>query len=573
MKLEGIMKLQSRGLFDPVLEEALAAAASNLPDPELSKLHTICSDVMFRKGQYNDAVVYGRMAVEADDGNAEGYSCLGWAEYWLGMNESALQHLKKAVELAPDSAEYRYRVGSILHNAFGNLPEAEAEFSMAVEADPSHTLAWQQRGICRWSQGNREGAENDYRKGAMLGDPYCGYILRYYGYPLEAPMEKVALARDCRRQNDHGTAADLLKQALDQGMGAPEKQTEVRLELAECLSDMKLESEAETQYGLAIEEAPMNPFCHGERGLFHYNASRDCEAENDFRKALELAQDKSRYVFYLGRLYAVSGRPEEGLALLDPAIEEDPYDVALFHSRAICRVKLGMHEGAKEDFQRADFLGHRSAQRDRRQTYGDEYAIDFFAAGIEAGDQNNPGLAIEKFSRAADLFRRQSVHSGDRAWRYAANSLHNLGYYRHQAGELKEAVEDISKALEMTPHYKDAWISMGNVYDTMGSLDEALECYNRAIDLQPNDGRGYYSRGRILLAQKRFDEGAEDFSKAAMFYGRNDWKGDAYFNRARCHEGAGRISEAIEDYQQAVSHGIQQGMFESVRLREIHGIG
>jgi len=134
-------------------------------------------------------------------------------------------------------------------------------------------------------------------------------------------------------------------------------------------------------------------------------------------------------------------------------------------------------------------------------------------------------------------------------------------------------VDHISKALEMTPHYKDAWISMGNVYNTMGSLDEALECYNRAIGLQPNDGRGYYSRGRILLAQKRFDEGAEDFSKAAMFYGRNDWKGDAYFNRARCHEGAGRISEAIEDYQQAVSHGIQQGMFESVRLREIHGIG
>ncbi len=106
----------------------------------------------------------------------------------------------------------------------------------------------------------------------------------------------------------------------------------------------------------------------------------------------------------------------------------------------------------------------------------------------------------------------------------------------------------------------------------MGSHPEALKCFNRAIELRPNDGRGYYSRGRIFLAQKRYDDGVEDFSKAAMFYQRNDWKGDAFFNRARCHEGAGRIRQAIDDYQQAFSHGIQQGMFESVRLRGAHGI-
>jgi tetratricopeptide (TPR) repeat protein len=406
----------------------------------------------------------------------------------------------------------------------------------------------------------------------MLGEPYCGYILNYYGYPLDAPMEKVALARNCRAQNDPGTAAELFKQALDPGMGTPDKQAAIRLELAECLNSMKMSDEAQAQYGIAIEEAPLNPLCYGKRGLFHYNASRDSDAESDFKRAIELADDRSRYIFHLGRLYAVSGRPEEGLALLDPAIEENPYSVGLFHSRALCRLKLGMDEGAKDDFRRADFLGHRTAQADRRQAYGDEDAMDFFSAGIEAGERNDFAHAAEHFARAGEMFRPQSLHPGDLAWRYTAKSLHNLGYYRHQKGELKEALDSIEQALEMTPHYKDAWISLGNVHDTMGNPADALECYNRAIELQPNDGRGYYSRGRILMAQKRFDEGAEDFSRAANFYGRNDWKGDAFFNRAKCHEGAGRIRQAMDDYQQAFSHGIQQGMYESVRLREAHGI-
>lgn len=302
MDINGIKALNSRGLLDPVIEEALEAAASGLSNKELSRLYEMCSDVMFRKGQYNDAVAYGEMAAEADPDNAGGFSCLGWAEYWLGMNGKALEHLKRAVELSPGTGEYHYRLGSLLHNAHGDLPGAEAEFSLAVEAHPSLTLAWQQRGICRWNQGNRDGAEGDYRQGARLGDPYCGYILRYNGFSLDSPLEKVALARDCRGQNDTGTAAELLKQALEQGLDTPEEQLETRLLLADYLWDMKQSQEAETQYGITIEEAPKDPRCHRKRGWFYYMASRDDEAERDFKRALELANDKSSAAANLGEL-------------------------------------------------------------------------------------------------------------------------------------------------------------------------------------------------------------------------------------------------------------------------------
>ena len=571
MKLKKLMDLKERGLLDPVIEEALETVHTGSSGKELSQLHALCSDVMFQKAQYNEAVMYGEMSVEADPENAEGYSCLGWAEYWLGINQKALADLQRAVELSPETSEYHYRTGSILNNVFGKLPEAEAEFTAALEADPSHALAWQQRGICRWNQGNREGAEQDYRRGAELGDSYCGYILQYNGFALETPMEKIAFARDSWAQNDSQTAVDLIEQTLE---SAPEaNRVEIRLELADKLSSMKLNDKAEFHYNLAIEEAPENPECYGRRGWLYYCVSRDDEAERDFLKAMELDPENSRYPSNLGNLYAVSARPQEGLAVLDPAIEKDPFFSELYYARALCRMKLGMDEEAKSDFNEADFMGHRNAQNDRRQAYGDEFPMDFFSAGIEAGEQNDLQLAAENFARAAEMFETETKYQGDKAFRYASKSLHNLGYYQYLSGGMNDAaIKNMKKALEMVPHYKDAWISLGNVYNSTGEQDKALNCYNRAIELQPNDGRGYYSRGRINLDLQEYDAGVDDFSRAVDFYRRRDWQGDAYYNRGRCHEGAGRIHEAIADYNQAFGLGIQQGLHESFRLKDQYGI-
>lgn len=570
--MDTIKEMVKRGLTDPVIEEALGRMEA-ADSAELAELHAICSDTMFRKAQYTDAVYHGERAVAADPGLAEGHMHLGWAMYWLGLNGGALDHLRTACRLKPDSAEAQYRLGSLMANALGKREEAEECFSLAVESDPSHTLAWQQRGICRWNLGNREGAEHDYRKGAEAGDPWCGYILEYNGFPVATPGEKMALADDCWAQNQRDRSLELMREAIHQGFDSPEKQLNARLKLAESLSAMKMNEEAEREFDLAIESAPEKSSCYMKRGWHFYNISRDDRAEEDIKKAMELDPENSLYPARLGNLYAVSGRPDEGLKVLDPAVEKDPLSRHLFYSRALCRMKLGMDEGAVEDFGRADFLGHTEAQKDRRQVYGDTTAMDFFAAGLEAGDRNEYQNAAGLFRKAAEMFDAGKKHPGDLAWRYTAKSLHNLGYYQHMMGGMhQEAEGNMKKALEMLPCYKDAWISLGNLYDSWDRKDEALDSFNRAIDLQANDGRGYYSRGRILLAQGRFDEGAEDFSRAASFYQRNDWKGDAFFNRARCHEGAGRVEQAIEDYQQAFNHGIQQGMFESVRLRGEYGM-
>lgn len=573
MSIELVREAKSRDLLDYTIEKALEVIETGVAESELSELFSICSDIMFRKGQYTDAVRYGEKSIEADPRSSSGHSNLGWAAYWLGRSDEALQHLKKAVELNPDNADIHYRLGSVHNNSFRNLPEAEEAFTRALEIDPDYLLAWQQRGICFYSQGKNSESESDYRKAAELGDAYSAYCLSNNGYLIETPGEKVAFGRDFWTQNNTQTAVDYFKQAIEQGFDTPERTHEVKLELADKLSWMKQNDDAEFWYTQAIEDAPESAEALSRRGWHYYCVSRDADAENDFRKALDLDPGNTLFTARLGNLYAVSGAATKGLEILDPAIAQYPFSADLFQARALCHKEMGNEEQAKEDFRQADFFGHGNALKNRRAAYGDEDAVDFFQAGIEMGGQNNASGAVEQFRKAAEKFREKIKYTGDKAWRYTAKSLHNMGMNMHISGlDPDQAAASVSEALEMDPLYVDAWATLGNIQNGRNNTEDAMKCYTRMIELQPNEGRGFYSRGRIHMAEGMWDPGVKDFTSAANLYTRKDWRADALYNRARCHEGAGRIHEAIADYEEAFNNGIQQGIQDSFRLKDQHNI-
>ena len=573
MGIEAIREAKSRGLLDYTIEEALERINSGPEKSELAELYSICSDVMFVKGQYTDAVFYGEKCIESDPGSSSGYSNLGWAEYWLGRNEKAVAHLEKAAELAPDNADIHYRLGSVYNNAFRKVPEAEKEFTRALEIDPQYQLAWQQRGICFYQQEKFAEAESDYRKAAELGDSYSAYCLSNNGSLIETPGEKLALGRDFWTQKDTQTAVDYFKNALEQDFDSKEKTVEVKLELADKLSWMKLNVEAELYYTQVIEDAPENAEAWSRRGWHYYCTSKDSEAEADFRKAISFDENNVLFKSRLGQLLAVSGKPQAGIEILNSAIDDDPLCADLYQARALCHKELGSITQAKDDFRQADFLGNNNAMGNRRDAFGDEDAIDFFSAGVDMGQQNNLAGAIEQFRKALEMFRTQSKYRGDKAWRYTSKSLHNMGMNMHTLGGNPEGAEEaVREALDMDPLYVDAWVTLGNIHNSSNNSSEAMKCYTRSIELQPNEGRGFYSRGRIYMAEKQFDKGAADFTAAANLYQRRDWKADAYYNRAFCHEGAGRIQEAIADYEEAFNNGISQGIQESIRLKEQHGL-
>ena len=83
-----------------------------------------------------------------------------------------------------------------------------------------------------------------------------------------------------------------------------------------------------------------------------------------------------------------------------------------------------------------------------------------------------------------------------------------------QSGQLKEAIDEFNKAIDLDPSIAIAYLYRGIAYAGQDRLDEALADYTRAIDLNPDDPAPYLYRGSIFLQQGAVDAAIADFTKA-----------------------------------------------------------
>lgn len=95
------------------------------------------------------------------------YSNLGWAYFLSGREASALRALQISVEVEPRFCLGFFRMGRV-HAEKQRFTDAEAHFSLALEADPRcknfFQQAWLDRGTARVHLGRRSLAHADYER-------------------------------------------------------------------------------------------------------------------------------------------------------------------------------------------------------------------------------------------------------------------------------------------------------------------------------------------------------------------------------------------------------------------------
>lgn len=90
----------------------------------------------------------------------------------------------------------------------------------------------------------------------------------------------------------------------------------------------------------------------------------------------------------------------------------------------------------------------------------------------------------------------------------------NRGVAYKLTGQLEEAIEDYTKALELSPESGDIYTTRANAFLEMAQLDAAINDANKALAFNPNYAAAYFVRGRIFeaLGQKSFAK--DDFVRA-----------------------------------------------------------
>lgn len=68
-----------------------------------------------------------------------------------------------------------------------------------------------------------------------------------------------------------------------------------------------------------------------------------------------------------------------------------------------------------------------------------------------------------------------------------------------KARDVRAALANYDKAIELSPGYTDAWVRKGVTLFDDGRMDEARECLEQAVRLRPNEFKAVYNRGKLRL--------------------------------------------------------------------------
>lgn len=174
-------------------------------------------------------------------------------------------------------------------------------------------------------------------------------------------------------------------------------------------------------------------------------------------------------------------------------------------------------------------------------------AYEFYLRGRQFFHQSRK-KALE-FAR--EMFRRAIDADPEYALAYAgvanASALLHM-YYPSSEGNLEQADEASSKALELDPDLADAHSARGFTLSMLRHFDDAEEEFQTAMRLDPKLFEARYFYARACFQQGKLLEAARLFDEAAGV--REDYQ--AVFFAAQSHEALGNQAEAEARYRRAL---------------------
>jgi tetratricopeptide (TPR) repeat protein len=125
----------------------------------------------------------------------------------------------------------------------------------------------------------------------------------------------------------------------------------------------------------------------------------------------------------------------------------------------------------------------------------------------------------------------------------------NEGNTHYNLGRYEEAIARYDKALEIDPHYLNAWNNKGVSLDELGRREEAIACYDKALEIDPRYVKVWYNRGLSLDILSRFEEAIACYDKALEI---DPQDAASWYNKGVSFQNSDRDEEAIACYDKAL---------------------
>lgn len=139
-------------------------------------------------------------------------------------------------------------------------------------------------------------------------------------------------------------------------------------------------------------------------------------------------------------------------------------------------------------------------------------------------------------------------------WARSAGDYYDAALSKQKAGELREAVQLYTKAIERDNNLLMAYQMRGAAWQKLRQFRKASDDYTILIERGEPSFRavGYFNRGMVNSSSGRYAEAISDFSAAVKI----DWKmGEGYFHRAVARIKSSDSTGAFRDLHQAARLG------------------
>lgn len=508
------------------------------------------------QGKPSEAIVQFQQAIAADPGDAFAYAVLGntltmqlrWAEANAAFKDGAAR--------APASDLMGVAKGRSLI-AQGKLQDGLSAMQQAAALHPGNAMNWVSVGNAAQVLNQFDAAENDYKQAAQvdqsipdpqiaLGDLYARQARN--DAAQTAYQRAIAIAPGTARPyNSLGAFLESLNQndeairVFQQGVVADKGQIESLLYLGRQFQRLGQVSNARQAFEQAISiggtgttvTTGSSEFSSGISapsvaqayiGLGNLLASQaDPAAEQDYRKAIELAPADPNGYINLGLAYLAQGKTSEAQTQFQKATEVNPVSAEAY-------VALGDLYQAQAD--------QVAAQQAYLKAIGVSPAnvIGYISLGRLYTNQGQPNAAATQYQAAAnttlasapvyialgDLHRSKANWSAaEQAYLKAAaiapkdpRIYVGLGDTYEAQAQWDQAIAQFEKVAQLNPAAADGYLALGALYRERADWSSAERAYQQATRVEPANPLGYIGLGQTFLVRGLTDQAAAQFQAA-----------------------------------------------------------
>lgn len=280
---------------------------------------------------------------------------------------------------------------------------------------------------------------------------------------------------------------------------------------------ISLESAIE-QCKMATELAPDNFNAHIYSGYFLNLAKRYGEAEDAFKKAIEISP-------------LMSARPRLVLAFM--SLRQMNEDGASFSQFA--KTMYYLFSGSL--MMAWDYASLRMFYK----SFSEDFSVFIHKlVGQIFESFNNTGLAIKAYSAAAQITGRDEVFYS------------RLGDVAIKRNRLDEGITAYKKVLEANPYNRDTLIKLATTLQVHfpENTSDAIDCFNKLIEIEPENHRYYYELGHLYLLKEDKINAINAFNLALEHDENNPFYHNSLaFSLVQVEQ----YDEAIEHYHKAIS--------------------